>query len=100
MGTFAPHRHAQLDPQRPQAFAICDTCGFLYNHRDLRWGVEWQGNQVRKTGFLVCPTCWDQPNPVLRAKVLPADPVPVLNARREKHGPDMTTPPYKPPRIP
>ena len=100
MGSFAPHRHAALDPQHPSAFAICDICGFMYNHRDLRAAVQWQGNQVRKTGHSVCPTCWDAPNPVLRATVLPADPVPVLNPRAEKHGPDKTTPPYKPPRIP
>ena len=66
MGSFAPKGHARLDPQRPSAFAICDQCGFLYLHRELKWAVQWMGNQVRKTGFLVCPTCWDQPNPTLR----------------------------------
>lgn len=41
------------------------------------------GNQIQRTGFLVCPTCWDIPNPQLRPKVLPPDPVPILNARTE-----------------
>src|SRR5215831_14185356 len=83
VGSFAPKGHARVDPQHPAAFAICDMCGFQYNHRDLRWEVQWFGNQIRKTGFLVCPTCWDHPNPTLRPKVLPPDPVPILNPRRE-----------------
>ena len=56
-------------------------CGFQYNHRDLRWEMQWRGNKIEKTGFLVCPTCWDEPNPTLRPKVLPPDPVPILNPR-------------------
>jgi len=83
MSSFAPKGHAKVDPLHPAAFAICDQCGFQYNHRDLRWEVQWFGNQIRKTGFLVCPTCWDHPNPTLRPKVLPPDPVPILNPRKE-----------------
>jgi hypothetical protein len=83
MGSFAPKGHARLDPQRPAAFAICEKCGFLYNHRDLRWDMQWRGNKLEKTGFLVCPACEDVPNQTLRPKVLPPDPVPVLNPRTE-----------------
>lgn len=83
MGSFAPKGHAHLDPQRPAAFAICDCCGFLYNHRDLRWAQQWRGNKLEKTGYQHCPTCWDEPNPTLRPIVLPPDPVPVLNPRAE-----------------
>lgn len=40
------------------------------------------GNEIRKTGWLVCPICWDVPNPQLRPKVLSApDPPPILNPR-------------------
>jgi len=81
MGSFAPKGHAQLDPQRPSAFAICDRCGFLYNHRALKWDAQYAGNELRRTGFLVCPTCFDIPNPTLRPKVLPPDPVPIQNPR-------------------
>jgi hypothetical protein len=100
MGSFAPKGHAKVDPQRPDAFAICDCCGFQYNHRDLRFGQAWYGKELRSTGHLLCPTCWDIPNPSVRPVVLPADPVPILNPRAEKHGPDKTTPEYKPPVIP
>jgi hypothetical protein len=100
MGSFAPKGHAKVDPQRPSAFAICERCGFQYNHRDLRWQTEFRGREVRRTGFLVCQTCFDLPNPTLKPVVLPADPVPILNPRREPHGPDKTTPEYVPPKIP
>jgi hypothetical protein len=100
MGSFAPKGHARVDPQKPSAFAICDCCGFQYNHRDLRWGRAYYGRELRNTGHLLCPTCWDIPNPSSQPIVLPADPVPILNSRAEKHGPDKTTPEYKPPVIP
>ena len=83
MGSFAPKGHAHVDPQHPAAFALCDRCKFLYNHRDLRAQTQWYGNQIKPTGFLVCPTCWDEPNPTLRPKVLPADPVPIRNPRSD-----------------
>src|SRR6516164_1137483 len=81
MGSFAPHGHARIDPHHPRALGFCDLCGFMYVHSDLRWEVQWKGNKIQKTGFLVCPTCFDMPNPTLRPKVLPPDPVPILNAR-------------------
>src|SRR5262245_59437309 len=83
MGNFAPKGHAHVDPRSPRAFGICDMCGFLYSHSDLRWEMQYFGQFINKTGFLVCPTCWDTPNPQLKPKVLPPDPVPILNPRKE-----------------
>jgi hypothetical protein len=100
MGSFAPKGHAKLDPQRPSAFAICERCGFLYCHRDLRWQTEFRGREVRRSGHLVCPTCFDLPNPTLKPVVLPADPVPILNPRAEQPAPDQTEPSFLPPKIP
>jgi len=100
MGGFAPKGHARVDPQHPQAFGICDMCGFQYLRRDLYAQMKWMGNKLMWTGHLHCPTCLDVPNPTIRPIRLPADPPPVLNPRPEKHGPDKTTPPYKPPLIP
>jgi len=100
--SFAPKGHAKVDPTKPQAFGMCDMCGFQYLRRDLHGEVRWMGRQLQPTGHLVCPTCWDIPNPTTRPIVLPADPPPVLNPRPEKHGPDV--PPgagdYVPPKIP
>jgi hypothetical protein len=98
--SFAPKGHAKLDPQHPAAFAICDRCGFLYNHRDLRWDAQWHGTEVRRTGHLVCPSCWDMPNPTLKARALPPDPVPILNPRPDKKDPPSDDLDYKPPLIP
>src|SRR5215467_6362378 len=100
MGSFAPKGHAKLDPQHPRAFAICDVCGFLYCHSDLKWQVQWAGIEIRRTGFLACPTCFDKPNPNMRVVKLPADPVPILNPRAEKPEPDMPPPDFFPPKIP
>lgn len=100
MGGFAPKGHARLDPQRPAAFAICEMCGFLYNHRDLRWQAQWTGRTITRTGHLVCPTCWDTPNPTLRAQPLPPDPVPILNPRTEARDQPSDDLDYMPPKIP
>jgi hypothetical protein len=83
MGSFAPKGHAKLDPQRPSAFAICERCGFLYNHRDLTFQMAWFGNAIRSTRWLVCPKCDDVPNPQMQAYKLPPDPVPIANPRAE-----------------
>lgn len=86
MGSFAPKGHARVDPTAPRAFAICECCGFLYNRYRLRAGQQWRGNKILPTGFLVCDTCWDKPNPTLRPIVLPPDPVPVNQPRTEPPG--------------
>lgn len=83
MGSFAPKGHAKLDPRSPLAFANCDCCGFLYRRVDLRAQTEWRGNKILPTGYLHCDTCWDRPNPTLRPIVLPPDPVPVNQPRKE-----------------
>jgi len=38
--------------------------------------------------LLKCPHCYDEPNPQLRAIVIPADPDPVYNARPEQYSVD------------
>ena len=76
-----PHGRAKVSTRNPEAFAICDACQFLYNHSELRWQMEWGGNKLINKKLLVCRRCNDIPNTQLRAIVLPADPIPVLNPR-------------------
>jgi hypothetical protein len=76
-----PHGRAKVSSKNPQAFAICDGCGFLYNHVDLVWQMEWAGNRIINQHQLVCRRCNDVPNQQLRAIVLPADPQPIMNPR-------------------
>jgi hypothetical protein len=53
----------------------------LYNHVDLQWQYQWQGNKLNNIKLLVCRKCNDRPQTQLRAIVLPADPMPVINPR-------------------
>ena len=72
---------ARTSPSNPQAHAICDRCGFRYNHVNLSWQFDWAGASLINKRILVCSPCNDMPQQQLRAIVLPADPVPILNPR-------------------
>jgi hypothetical protein len=78
-----PHGKARVDSRKPQAHAICDRCGFRYNHVDLVWEVQWIGPRLQNLRFLVCKTCYDKPQEQRRTIVLPPDPLPILNPRPE-----------------
>lgn len=85
---YRPRGRARVDPESPDAFAICDRCGNLFNHRDLRWQYQWQGFNLFNKRLLVCEDCLDKPSPFLRAIVVSADPQPVFNARTEPYSID------------
>ena len=76
-----PHGRAKVNSKAPTAWAICDACQFLFNHSELRWQMAWAGNKLINTKQLVCRRCNDIPQTQLRAIVLPADPMPVMNPR-------------------
>ena len=64
------------------AFAICDVCGTLRNHGDLKEQYIWAGPKCISTGSLVCfDTCFDTPNPQFKTIYIPPDPRPIPNAR-------------------
>lgn len=75
------HGRAKVSSRNPEAFAICDNCGFLYNHNQLRWQMDWAGSKLINKRQLVCRRCNDNPQSQLRAIVLPADPTPIMNPR-------------------
>ena len=72
---------ARTSASNPQAHAICDRCGFRYNHVQLRWQFDWAGASLINKRLLVCNPCYDMPQEQLRAIVVPADPVPIINPR-------------------
>lgn len=72
---------ARTSSSNPQAHAICDRCGFRYNHVDLAWQYDWRGATMQNTRILVCNSCMDTPQEQLRAIVVPSDPTPIINAR-------------------
>jgi hypothetical protein len=74
---------ARTSAKKPQAHAICDRCGFRFNFVDLSWQFDWRGPTVQNLRILVCRKCTDIPQEQLRAIVLPADPVPIINARTQ-----------------
>jgi hypothetical protein len=76
-----PHGRASVSTRNPRAFGICDRCGFLYNHNVLQWQFDYAGAGLINKRILVCNPCNDTPQAQLRAIVLPADPVPILNPR-------------------
>ena len=72
---------AKTSSNNPQAHAICDRCGFRYNHVDLSWQYDWRGATMQNVRILVCNDCMDTPQEQQRAIVVPADPVPIIQPR-------------------
>lgn len=80
--TWRPHgKYVQIDPESPQALGICDYTGFPFRRKDLVRQMEWRGNALTWTGFLVGRPYVDKPNEQLRPPILPPDPIPVLFPR-------------------
>lgn len=81
MGYASQAGRARTSSTNPQAHAICDRCGFRYNHINLRWQFDWRGAALQNLRLLVCNTCYDAPQEQLRAIVVPADPMPIVQPR-------------------
>jgi hypothetical protein len=91
--------HGSVNVEWPRAFAVCDRCGFVYNHKDLNWQSQWIGPQVQNLKILVCDSCLDKKQEQLRTIVLPPDPIPVDTPRPEHYdiivpSPSVTEPIY------
>jgi hypothetical protein len=83
--SYRPHGRAQVSSRDPEAWAVCDFCGFLYNRSDLKWQYEWAGPKTVNQNQLVCDSCYDTPQEQLRTIILPADPQPIENPRPERY---------------
>ena len=82
-------KYAKVNPTNTSAWSVCDRCGFLYSHKDLKWAMDWRGTKIQNLRLLVCDSCWDAPQQNgQRTIILPADPVPIMNARPEQYVPD------------
>jgi len=81
---------ARTSARDPRAFAVCDRCAIWYNHYQLKWQYDWAGASLINKRILVCDTCYDEPQNQLRAIVLPADPMPIINPRVEPYAWDET----------
>lgn len=85
------HGRAKVSPSSPSAFGVCDRCSIWYNLADLKWQFEYAGTRLQNQRLLVCVRCLDDPQPQLKARILPPDPVPVMNARPEQFFIDENT---------
>jgi hypothetical protein len=83
MGYASRVGHAIVNPQAPRALGVCDRCGRWWNLYKLRYQYEWQGTKLQNTRKRVCGECMDKPNPQLKARIAPPDPVPVYDPRPE-----------------
>jgi hypothetical protein len=81
MGYASKCDKAVANPAAPSAFGTCDRCGFVYQHSDLRWQLDYRGRQLANIRILVCETCEDIPQNQLRPRIIPPDPIPIANAR-------------------
>jgi hypothetical protein len=86
-----PTGFARVSRRYPRAFAMCSQCNYWFNRVDLVEQMEFQGNEVRPTGFFVCTrTCYDVPQPQLSTPVLPNDPQPIRLPQFELYQEDTT----------
>lgn len=90
MGYASLSGRARTSSRNPRAFGVCDRCAMWYNHNQLKWQYDWAGASLINKRILVCDTCYDTPQNQLRAIILPADPMPVVNPRTEPFEYDST----------
>jgi hypothetical protein len=80
-----PTSRFTVNSDAPRARGVCDRCGQHWQHNQLKWQFQWVGPRLQNLRFLVCPECYDKPQPNIRTIVLPPDPVPIMNARPENY---------------
>jgi len=90
MGYASRSGRARTSTRSPRAFGVCDRCSLWYNHHNLKWQYDWAGASLINKRILVCDTCYDTAQNQLRAIVLPADPIPIINPRTEPYLWDST----------
>lgn len=83
MGYASRSGRAITNPHAPRAFGVCDRCGLWHNLYKLTYQFEWQGTALINTRKRVCQLCKDKPNPQMKARLAPPDPVPVYDPRPE-----------------
>lgn len=88
MGYASRSGRARTSASSPRAHAICDRCGARYNHNALQWQFEWRGSALKNIRLLVCSRCLDIPQENIRAIVIPADPLPIVQPRTEPFAED------------
>src|SRR5277367_4448791 len=81
-------KRAQVDPQHPQGWASSDRNGMIGNLARMRWQYDYRGSRIINTRILVHEDELDIPQRQLGTLVIPADPIPLINARPEQYAID------------
>lgn len=68
-----------VNPNSPRAAAYCMRCDVLINRDQLVEQKKYAGAGLVNTGLYVCTQCYDEPNPQLKPRRIPADPLPIKN---------------------
>lgn len=85
MGYGSKLGKAKIDVRSPRAAAVCDRCARVFNHGSLHWQYDFRGRSLANLRILVCDTCEDTPQPQLKPRIIPPDPMPIMNARPERY---------------
>jgi hypothetical protein len=82
-GKGRKHRtQPQFDRKSPHGLAICDGCGFMVQHTELREKKDYRGGTTPVgLSLRVCASCDDIPQPYYRRLLLKPDPIPLKNPR-------------------
>ena len=71
-----------FDAKSPHGLAICDGCGFMVQHTELREKKDYRGGSTPVgLSLRVCASCDDVPQPYFGRLLLRADPIPLQNPR-------------------
>ncbi len=74
-------KNVVINPKNSHALGVCDDSGFDFNHKDLVKQMEWRGDNLVWTGFMVGPEYLDKPQEQNRPPLVKADPRPIKNPR-------------------
>jgi len=85
-------KYVTIDTNNPSALGICDESGLAFNHKDLVKQMEWRGDNLVWTGFLVGKPYLDVPSEQNRPPLVKADPYTVKNPRLPTPYSDPETP--------
>jgi hypothetical protein len=82
-GKGRKHRtEPQFNAKSPHGLAICDGCGFMVQHTELREKKDYRGGTTPVgLSLRVCASCDDIPQPYYRRLLLKPDPIPLKNPR-------------------
>ncbi len=74
-------RYMSVDETAPGAAGVCDLTGFIFPHSMLKKQMEWRGDSLAWTGFMVGEPFLDKPQQQNRPPPIKDDPTVVKNPR-------------------